>query len=59
MTSYLVEINLPDNYTEEFEQRVPHQRYMVNKLMEKGTIIRDISGGDAAYEEMVEYFRVR
>jgi ABC-2 type transport system ATP-binding protein len=28
-------------------------------LMEKGTIIRDISGGDAAYEEMVEYFRVR
>ena len=39
MTSYLVEIDLPDNYTEEFEQRIPHQRYMVNKLMEKGTIL--------------------
>lgn len=38
MTSYLVEIDLPDNYTEEFEQRIPHQRFMVNKLMEKGTI---------------------
>lgn len=63
MTSYMVEIDLPDNYTEqsnninskgfleqsnninpkvfleEFEQRIPHQRYMVNKLMEKGTIL--------------------
>lgn len=39
MTSYMVEIDLPDNYTEEFEQRIPHQRFMVNKLMEKGTII--------------------
>lgn len=39
MTSYLVEIDLPDNYTEEFEQRIPHQRFMVNKLMEKGTIL--------------------
>ncbi len=39
MTSYMIEIDLPDNYTEEFEQRIPHQRFMVNKLMEKGTII--------------------
>ena len=39
MTSYMVEIDLPDNYTEEFEQRIPHQRFMVNKLMEKGTIL--------------------
>lgn len=39
MTSYLVEIDLPDNYTEEFEQRIPHQRFMVNKLIEKGTIL--------------------
>jgi hypothetical protein len=39
MTSYLVEIELPGNYTEEFEQRIPHQRFMVNKLMEKGTIL--------------------
>ena len=28
-------------------------------LMEKGKIIRDIDGGDAAYEALVEYFRVR
>jgi len=39
MTSYLVEIDLPDTYTEDFEQRIPHQRFMVNKLMEKGTIL--------------------
>ncbi len=39
MTSYLVEIQLPGNYTEEFEQRIPHQRFMVNKLMEKATIL--------------------
>lgn len=39
MTSYLVEINLPSNITEEFEQRIPHQRFMVNKLLEKGTIL--------------------
>ena len=35
----MVEIDLPDNYTEDFEQRIPHQRYMVNKLMEKGSIL--------------------
>ncbi len=28
-------------------------------LMEKGTIIKDIAGGESAYEEMVEYFKVR
>ena len=28
-------------------------------LMEKGTIIKDIAGGEAAYEEMVEYFKVK
>ncbi len=28
-------------------------------LMEKGKIIKDIAGGDAAYGEMVEYFRVK
>lgn len=28
-------------------------------LMEKGTIIKDIAGGETAYEEMVEYFKVR
>ncbi len=39
MTSYMIEIDLPDNYTEDFEQRIPHQRYMVNKLMEKGAIV--------------------
>lgn len=39
MTSYMIEIDLPDNYTEEFEQRIPQQRLIVTKLMEKGTII--------------------
>ncbi|MEJ7586539.1 MAG: ABC transporter ATP-binding protein [Ferruginibacter sp.] len=28
-------------------------------LMEKGKIIRDIAGGETAYEEMVDYFKVR
>ncbi|MEP7145136.1 MAG: ABC transporter ATP-binding protein [Ferruginibacter sp.] len=28
-------------------------------LMEKGKIIKDIAGGEAAYGEMVEYFKVR
>ncbi|MDO9373821.1 MAG: ABC transporter ATP-binding protein [Bacteroidota bacterium] len=28
-------------------------------LMEKGKIIRDIEGGDTAYEALVEYFKVR
>ena len=28
-------------------------------LMEKGKIIKDIVGGDAAYDEMVEYFKVK
>ncbi len=28
-------------------------------LMEKGKIIKDIAGGEAAYKEMVEYFRVK
>jgi ABC-2 type transport system ATP-binding protein len=28
-------------------------------LMEKGIIIRDIAGGDTAYEELVDYFKVR
>ena len=28
-------------------------------LMEKGKIIKDIEGGDAAYEQMVEYFKVK
>jgi ABC-2 type transport system ATP-binding protein len=28
-------------------------------LMEKGKIIKDIAGGESAYEEMVEYFKVR
>ena len=28
-------------------------------LMEKGKIIKDIAGGEAAYEEMVEYFKVK
>lgn len=27
-------------------------------LMEKGRIIKDIAGGDAAYEELVDYFKV-
>lgn len=39
MTSFMIEIDLPENITEEFEQRVPHQRFMINKLMEKGTIL--------------------
>lgn len=39
MTSFMIEIDLPENTPEDFEQRIPHQRYMVNKLMEKGTII--------------------
>lgn len=38
MTTYMVEIELPENQSEEFSQRLPHQRYMVNKLMEKGLI---------------------
>lgn len=28
-------------------------------LMEKGKIIRDMAGGETAYEEMVEYFKVK
>jgi ABC-2 type transport system ATP-binding protein len=28
-------------------------------LMEKGRIIKDIAGGESAYDEMVEYFKVR
>jgi ABC-2 type transport system ATP-binding protein len=28
-------------------------------LMEKGRIIKDIAGGDSAYEELVDYFKVR
>ena len=28
-------------------------------LMEKGKIIKDIAGGEAAYDEMVEYFKVK
>lgn len=28
-------------------------------LMEKGHIIKDMTGGEAAYDEMVEYFKVR
>lgn len=28
-------------------------------LMEKGKIIKDIAGGDAAYDEMVDYFKVK
>ncbi len=28
-------------------------------LMEKGKIIKDIAGGESAYEEMVEYFKVK
>lgn len=28
-------------------------------LMEKGTIIKDIPGGEAAYDEMVDYFKVK
>ncbi len=28
-------------------------------LMEKGKIIKDIAGGNAAYDEMVEYFKVK
>ncbi len=28
-------------------------------LMEKGKIVKDIAGGEAAYEEMVEYFKVK
>ncbi|MEO5893639.1 MAG: ABC transporter ATP-binding protein [Ferruginibacter sp.] len=28
-------------------------------LMEKGKIIKDIAGGESAYEEMVDYFKVR
>ena len=28
-------------------------------LMEKGSIIKDIAGGEAAYDEMVAYFKVR
>lgn len=28
-------------------------------LMEKGKIIKDIAGGEAAYEEMVDYFKVK
>lgn len=28
-------------------------------LMEKGAIIKDIGGGDGAYEELVDYFKVR
>ncbi len=28
-------------------------------LMEKGRIIKDIAGGETAYEEMVEYFKVK
>ena len=28
-------------------------------LMEKGKIIKDIAGGETAYEELVDYFKVR
>jgi ABC-2 type transport system ATP-binding protein len=28
-------------------------------LMEKGKIIKDIAGGDTAYEELVDYFKIR
>jgi hypothetical protein len=28
-------------------------------LMEKGKIIKDIGGGETAYEELVDYFKVR
>ena len=28
-------------------------------LMEKGSIIKDFAGGDAAYDELVEYFKVK
>ena len=28
-------------------------------LMEKGTIIKDIVGGESAYAEMVDYFKIR
>lgn len=28
-------------------------------LMEKGSIIKDIAGGDAAYDEMVAYFKIK
>jgi hypothetical protein len=39
MTSYLVEIELPTNYSEEFERKINTQRLMVNKLIEKGVIL--------------------
>ena len=28
-------------------------------LMEKGAIIKDIAGGETAYAEMVDYFKIR
>lgn len=39
MTSFMIEIDLPENINDDFEQRIPHQRYMINKLIEKGTIL--------------------
>lgn len=35
----MVEIELPSIFNEDFIEKIPEQRYMINKLIEKGTIV--------------------
>lgn len=38
MTYYMVEVNLPNPFTEEFINLIPQQRAFINSLLEKGTV---------------------
>lgn len=39
MTQYMVEFDLPTPYTEEFLEKIPLQKMVVDELMEEGKII--------------------
>ncbi|MGR3811128.1 hypothetical protein [Jiulongibacter sp. NS-SX5] len=39
MSQYMVEFDLPTPYSEEFMAKIPHQKIVVDELMEEGKII--------------------
>lgn len=38
MKTYMADVQLPDYLDEDFLSMIPHQRMVVNRMMEKGTI---------------------
>lgn len=39
MNKYMIDINLPGEFTQEFAEKIPEQRFYINDLMAEGVIL--------------------